>query len=77
MCPAVRTTPLSSVCTITWVAPTPPRETGSASSFHPPTGMRPQISRTSSRSAPASRRLPSAMSPAMPEKQWNHATVVT
>ena len=29
--------------------------------------------RTSSRSAPASRRLPSAMSPAMPAKQWNQA----
>ena len=33
--------------------------------------------RTSSRSAPASTSAPSAMSPAMPEKQWNQATVVT
>ena len=31
--------------------------------------------RTSSTSAPASTRDPSAMSPAMPAKQWNHATV--
>ena len=30
---------------------------------------------TSSKSAPASRRLPSAMSPAIPAKQWNQATV--
>src|SRR3546814_2408103 len=34
------------------------------------------MARTSSRSAPASISEPSAMSPAMPEKQWNQARVV-
>src|SRR5438132_6236326 len=53
----------------------PPRRTGSASSDQPFTGRRRRISRTASRSAPASTSAPSAMSPAMPEKQWNQATV--
>src|SRR5206468_6031202 len=36
---------------------------------------RSSTSRTLSKSAPASMSAPSAMSPAMPEKQWNQATV--
>ncbi len=39
-------------------------------SLHPNRPMRP---RTWSTSAPASSSAPSAMSPATPEKQWNHA----
>src|SRR3954452_15736002 len=63
--------------TFTWVAATPARSTGVASICQPPTGIRWQTLRTSSRSAPASTSAPSAMSPAMPEKQWNHAMRVT
>ncbi len=64
-----------SVCTWTFVAPMPERVTVSVSSDHPPTGRRRSRARTSSTSAPASIRAPRAMSPAMPEKQWNQATV--
>src|SRR4051794_11595591 len=38
-------------------------------------GSRSRTPRISSMSAPASTMLPSAMSPAMPEKQWNQAMV--
>ena len=48
----------------------PPRPGGPS----PETGRRAITSRTSSTSAPASSRAPSAMSPAMPEKQWNQAS---
>ena len=41
----------------------------------PAEGQAMQDLETSERSAPASSRLPSAMSPAIPAKQWNHATV--
>ena len=60
----------------TWVAAMPHRSTGSASQrpSRPP-GRRSSSARTSSRSAPASTSAPRAMSPAMPEKQWNQATV--
>ena len=75
MCDAVRTTAVSGACTCAWVAAMPPRSTGSASSPQPPTGSRASRARTSSRSAPASSSDPSAMSPAIPEKQWNQATV--
>src|SRR4051794_16736939 len=54
----------------------PARSTGSAASVHPLTGMRSHNERTSSMSAPASTSAPSAMSPAIPEKQWYHATTV-
>jgi hypothetical protein len=53
----------------------PQRSTGSTWSTQPSTGSRPTRARTSSGSAPASTSDPSAMSPAMPEKQWNQATV--
>src|SRR4051794_19431616 len=58
-----------------WVPAMPPRIVGSARTDQPPTGRRETISSTASRSAPASTRAPSAMSPAMPEKQWNQAIV--
>ena len=48
---------------------------GSADSFQPATGSRSRISVTSSSGAPASRQAPRAMSPAIPAKQWNQATV--
>ena len=77
MCEAVRTTVVSSVWTWALVAAMPQRSTGSASSRQPCTGSRSTIERTSSTSAPASMSEPSAMSPAMPEKQWNQASRVT
>ena len=72
---AVRTTELASARTCTLVPPMPARMTGSASSDHPPMGRRSHRLRTSARSAPASTSAPRAMSPAIPEKQWNQATV--
>ena len=75
MCAAVRTTPVSAVRTCALVAAIPQRRTGSTSSSQPSTGSSASISRTASGSAPASIRDPSAMSPAMPEKQWNQASV--
>ncbi|MEJ7583893.1 MAG: hypothetical protein WKF43_07345 [Acidimicrobiales bacterium] len=72
---AVRTTVVSAAFTWIEVPAIPPRRTGSASSSQPSTGSRRHSVRTSSRSAPASTRAPSAMSPAMPEKQWNQAMV--
>src|SRR5205085_4590486 len=51
--------------------------TSSVSSAQPPIGSRSRMATTSSTGAPASRQAPSAMSPAMPSKQWNQATVVT
>ncbi len=77
MCDAVRTTVVSSACTWALVAAMPHRSTGSASRPQPRTGSRSTMARTSSRSAPASSSDPSAMSPAIPEKQWNHAIRVT
>ncbi len=77
MCDAVRTTVVSSVWTWALVAAIPQRSTGSTSRPQPRTGRRSTIERTSSTSAPASRSEPSAMSPAMPEKQWNQATRLT
>ncbi len=65
-----------SVSTTARVAAIPARSTGSARRLHPPRGRRCNIESTSEKSAPASRRLPSAMSPAMPAKQWNQATRV-
>src|SRR5581483_12379084 len=64
---------------LTWalVAASPPRMTSSASRPQPPIGRRPRMAVTSSSGAPASRQAPRAMSPAMPAKQWNQATVVT
>ena len=53
----------------------PPRRTASCRRSQPASGTRRRMASTSSRSAPASSRLPSAMSPAMPAKQWNQATV--
>ena len=67
----------ASVRTCTLVPPMPDRMTVSVSSPQPSTGSRFSIPRTSSRSAPASSRAPRAMSPAMPEKQWNQATVLS
>src|SRR4051794_3025793 len=61
---------------MTWVAATPPRRTGSASSIQPVSGSRSSMACTSATSAPASIRLPSAMSPATPAKQWNQARVL-
>ena len=52
-------------------------EHGSASRRQPCTGRRSTMERTSSTSAPASMSEPRAMSPAMPEKQWNQASLVT
>ncbi len=72
---AVRTTPVSATRTSTLVAAMPQRSTGSTVSSQPSTGSRPTSPRTSSGSAPASISAPSAMSPAIPEKQWNQATV--
>ena len=71
---AVRTTVVSSTCTWTLVAAMPQRSTGSASRAQPPTGSSSQMLRISSRSAPASTSAPRAMSPAIPEKQWNQAS---
>ncbi len=71
----VRTTTSSVVSTTARVAAMPARRTGSARSPQPPRGRRRNMVSNSEKSAPASRRLPSAMSPAMPAKQWNHATV--
>src|SRR3954453_6236700 len=51
--------------------------TSSASRPQPVTGSRSRMAVTWSSGAPASRQAPSAMSPAMPAKQWNQATVVT
>src|SRR5205823_389356 len=51
--------------------------TSSASRPQPLTGSRSRMAVTSSRGAPASRQAPRAMSPAIPAKQWNQATVVT
>ena len=65
-----------SVSTTARVAAIPARSTGSARRVQPPRGRRCRSASTSEKSAPASRRLPSAMSPAMPAKQWNQATVV-
>ena len=50
---------------------------GSNSSAQPPTGSRSTRPRTSAGSAPASTSAPRAMSPAMPEKQWNQAIRLT
>src|SRR5688572_20617541 len=50
--------------------------TGDTSTDQPAIGSRSSSVRTSPTSAPASIRLPSAMSPAIPAKQWNQATVV-
>ena len=71
----------SSAVTRTSIAAIPPRRQGSAVSAQqdagrPPTGRRLIRARTSSTSAPASTRAPRAMSPAMPENGWNHATRV-
>ena len=76
MWPYVRTTAESSTSTWTLVAATPARSTGSTSIAQPFTGRRSSSDRTSSMSAPASTRLPRAMSPAMPEKQWNQARFI-
>ena len=76
MCPAVRTTPVSEAWTTAWVAAIPQRRTGSKCRSQPATGRRSRRARTSSGSAPASTSDPSAMSPAIPEKQWNQATVL-
>ena len=70
----VRTTTWSWTETTARVAAIPPRSTGSTSSAQPPNGSRSSSASTSSRSAPASIRLPRAMSPAIPAKQWNQAT---
>ena len=77
MCDAVRTTVVSSVWTWALVAAMPQRSTGSDSRAQPETGSRSIMARTSSRSAPASSSEPSAMSPAIPEKQWNQAIRLT
>src|SRR2546429_3592454 len=71
----VRTTVESGASTTMCVPAMPPRDVGSAWIVQPRTGSRCRTSRTLSRSAPASTSAPSAMSPAMPEKQWNQATV--
>src|SRR3990170_5511285 len=60
---------------MTRVPAMPPRSVDSARTSQSRTGSRSSTSRTASRSAPASMRAPRAMSPAMPEKQWNQATV--
>jgi hypothetical protein len=72
---AVRDGGSASVRTCTLVPAMPERSTVSVSRAQPSTGRRLSMVRTSSTSAPASIRAPRAMSPAMPEKQWNQATV--
>ena len=53
----------------------PPRSASSKPRSQPGSASRSRRVRTSSASAPASTREPRAMSPAMPAKQWNQATV--
>ena len=67
MCAAVRTTPVSAVRTCALVAAIPHRRTGSTSSSQPVDREQRQHLPHPSRSAPASIRDPSAMSPAMPK----------
>src|SRR5207253_3376811 len=69
---------MPSALAFTWalVAASPPRMTSSASRPQAVIGSRSRMAVTSSRGAPASRQAPRAMSPAMPAKQWNQATVV-
>ena len=72
--PWVRTT-TSSPPTMARVQAMPPRMPSSKSRRQPGRASRLRRARISSTSAPASASDPSAMSPAMPAKQWNQATV--
>jgi hypothetical protein len=71
---AVRTTVESVACTCTLVPAMPPRSTGSASSGQSVTGGGRGAPHLVEVGAGVDER-PSAMSPAMPEKQWNQAMV--
>ena len=74
MDPWVRTT-TSSPLTMARVHAIPPRMPSSSRRSQPGRASRSSKERISSTSAPASTSDPSAMSPAIPAKQWNHATV--